>query len=146
MGVGASAPRSETVVSAEYTSRVTGRPTRRPLKALEPPGPVRRQATPYRWVGGRPSRAVRFDRTHRRAGIGTRRAATASPPQTPRTDDDVSDVDGGKAFVKCDPLHQLGDVQGELNDTVLQPFVAANQGNSRNYSRATATDLGVART
>ena len=28
---------------------------------------------------------------------------------------DVSDVDSGKAFLGCDPLHQLGDLQGELD-------------------------------
>ena len=40
---------------------------------------------------------------------------------------DISDTDGGKAFLDCYPLHQLGVLQGELNREILKPAGVTNQ-------------------
>jgi len=56
----------------------------------------------------------------------------------------VSDVDSGKAFLNCNPLHQLGDLQGELNGKVLLPVGAPHQGDFGNhFSCRGLADLGV---
>jgi hypothetical protein len=46
---------------------------------------------------------------------------------------DISDVDRGKAFLGCYPLHQRGDLQSELDRKGLESVGATNRGNFANY-------------
>src|SRR5215213_10510856 len=70
--------------------------------------------------------------------------ASAAPRPRSIEEQDVSDVDSGKAILGCYPLHQLGDVEGELDCKGLERVGATNRGNVANYrSKDGLTDLGV---
>ena len=52
---------------------------------------------------------------------------------------DVSDVDSGKALLGCYPLHQLGDRQGELDHKGLEPVVPPIEEISPTIARTAAS-------
>src|SRR3954452_14132504 len=75
-------------------------------------------------------------RTNRRPGLdrgpsscALMLSTVASGAPRPRSieEQDVSDVDSGKAILACYPLHQLGDLQGELDCKGLQRVDATHR-------------------
>src|SRR3954471_1748204 len=92
-------------------------------------------------------------RTTRRSGLdrgpsscALMLSTVASGAPRPRSieEQDVSDVDSGKAILGGYPLHQLGELQGELDCKGLQRVGAAHRGNVANYrSKDGLSDLGV---
>jgi hypothetical protein len=65
-------------------------------------------------------------------------ASTAPRPRSIE-EQDVSDVDSGKAILGCYPLHQLGDLQGELDCKGLERVGATNRRSVANYTGRTAS-------
>src|SRR5829696_5395274 len=69
--------------------------------------------------------------------------ASAAPRPRSIEEQDVSDVDSGKAILGCYPLHQLADLQGELDCKGLERVGATNRDSVANYrSKNGLADLG----
>src|SRR3954453_20949405 len=113
-----------------------------------PTAPPRTEAAPN--AAGTPMPA---SRTNRRPGLDhgpsncglmLSTAATGPPRTRSLEEQDVSDVDSGKAILGGYPLQQLGDLQGELDGKGLERVGAANRGNVARYrSKDGLADLGV---
>jgi hypothetical protein len=65
--------------------------------------------------------------------------ASAAPRPRSIEEQDVSDVDSGKAILGCYPLHQLGDLQGELDCKGLERVGATIEATSPTIARRTAS-------